>query len=264
MAQSRIISRAIIKAREIINDLNILYPDEICIEDISFYRGAIVKTQLLKNYEGRLVRGKRKGIITYNSEIREPGKKRFVIAHELGHFELEKKQKDMFSCTVRDFQLWNKSQKDVEQAANEFASELLMPEKIFKQAEAKQPFGFETIKHLAAEFQTSLTASGIRYVQLSGETCALVYTEARKIRWFFPSLDFDYFIPVKDYVSENSYAFNFFNEMKIPDEFISIRADAWLSSATIDQNAQIKEHTISFPNYDATLTLLWVDEDLNS
>jgi hypothetical protein len=31
---------------------------------------------------------KKRGIITVNKSIREPGQKRFVIAHEIGHYEL--------------------------------------------------------------------------------------------------------------------------------------------------------------------------------
>jgi Zn-dependent peptidase ImmA (M78 family) len=262
MAPSRIVSRATLKARGIVKELNLVNPDDIYIEEIAMHYGVFVRSQTLKNYQGRLVRSRNCGIITLNSQIRETGKIRFVIAHELGHFELENKRKVVFNCTESDFQMWKKKQRATELAANEFAAELLMPEEIFKVNRKQMPFGFTAIKTLSTDFKTSLTATGIRYVQLSDEICALVYAEDRLIRWFFPSPDFHHFIPVKYYLSEDTFAFNFFNKMKLPNEFSSVRADAWFSGNDINPKAQIKEHTIPFPNYNATLTLLWVEEEI--
>ena len=76
------------KAKEIIKALQIRYHSEIYIRDIAMERGAYVRERSLEGSEGRLVRKGDRGIITVNRWISEEGRKRFAIAHELGHFEL--------------------------------------------------------------------------------------------------------------------------------------------------------------------------------
>src|SRR3989344_6302879 len=94
---------AILKAREIIRSLNIENASDIDIEAIAMERGAIVIEGHLKGADGRLsVLGSR-GLITVKHEIREFRKKRFIIAHELGHFELHLSNFLTISCLDSDF-----------------------------------------------------------------------------------------------------------------------------------------------------------------
>ena len=92
-------------------------------------RGVLVRERLLKGSEARLVRRGRTGIITVDKSITEEGRKRFAVAHELGHFELHRDSQLLF-CTEQDMVVWNEN-KPQEIEANEFAANVLMPVSLF-------------------------------------------------------------------------------------------------------------------------------------
>src|SRR5205807_9359977 len=60
--------------------------------------------------------------------IPELGRRRFVIAHELGHLLLGHGSDILKLCDEGDLLEWAKGQRPYENEANEFAAELLMPE----------------------------------------------------------------------------------------------------------------------------------------
>ena len=62
--------------------------------------------------------------------IREEGRKRFAIAHELGHWFLHENESQFFVCTAEQMREYKGSPTEVE--ANIFASELLMPTFLFR------------------------------------------------------------------------------------------------------------------------------------
>lgn len=78
----------------------------------------------------RLVRQGKRGIIRTKSGIREDGRRRFAIAHELGHWFLHEKESQVFVCTAEQMRDYKGSPVEVE--ANLFASELLMPTCLFR------------------------------------------------------------------------------------------------------------------------------------
>ncbi len=83
-------SKGKLAAQRLMNDCGIDDPTEIPLDLIVFGRGATLVEKSLKNSEGRIVVGKNSAIITINSDIPYEGKKRFVTAHELGHFEMHR------------------------------------------------------------------------------------------------------------------------------------------------------------------------------
>src|SRR5258706_11669176 len=73
--------------------------------------------------------------------------------------------------------------------ANEFASELLMPEKIFLAEARGKPFSPLLIKNLATRFKASLTATVFRYLQLDLHPICLVFIENGKVKYWKKSDD---------------------------------------------------------------------------
>lgn len=74
-------------------------------------------------------------LISVKSSIREYPKKRFTVAHEMGHFSIPEhitKERYFFQCTDKDLNNFDKKG-GKEAEANEFAAELLMPEEMFKE-----------------------------------------------------------------------------------------------------------------------------------
>lgn len=247
------------RAKEIIKTLRIREPSEIELEDIAMVRGVLVRERFLKGSEARLVRRGRSGIITVDKSIPEEGRKRFAVAHDLGHFELHRESQLLF-CTEQDMVVWNEN-KPQEIEANEFAANMLMPESLFKVHLGKEKPNLDMVKFLAGEFRTTLTAAAVRYAQLSPEPCAAVISRDCIIRWYRKSGRFRHHVKVGSELSPNSYAFDYFDGLDVPTKSMKVPAFAWLAS-NVDGEAEIMEHSLVFTRYNVVLSLLWIYEDV--
>ncbi len=161
------------KVNSILNSLSeIILP--IKIEDIVKSRGIkIMPYPLGEDVSGLLAIEGEKITIGYNqneSRVR----KRFTIAHELGHFELHRNQSNLF--VDKNFKLYRSqasanttlSQK-MEKEANAFAAALLMPEQLVKKEVDQIEIDLgneEAIKKLSKIFDVSTTAMYFRITNL--------------------------------------------------------------------------------------------------
>jgi Zn-dependent peptidase ImmA (M78 family) len=71
--------------------------------------GAYYTEKPLKQCDGRIVTVGSKTLITINSGIAYEGKKRYAIAHELGHFEMHKDKIPILSDNEESFVDWLKA-----------------------------------------------------------------------------------------------------------------------------------------------------------
>lgn len=204
---------AISRAQEIVRLLFLEEPEDIDIAAVAVERGAFVKEESLKGADGRLTVLENRGMITVRADIPESGKKRFVIAHELGHFELHREKFALLTCWEVDFYQWSQS-KPLEVEANHFASEILMPELIFNKRIKRKRLSKDLLFSLASEFQTSLTATAIRWLAFETDY-ALVVSKDSVITWFIRGRDFPFFISTAGKVNPESLAYSFFKERKL-------------------------------------------------
>ena len=108
-----------------LNELAITDPKEIDLEAIAYVKSARIKEEPLKGCEARIVGAGDRAIITVNSES-SIERKKFSIGHELGHwFKDRGKVGDL--CSKKDMDENSKGIKPKEKIANQFASELLIP-----------------------------------------------------------------------------------------------------------------------------------------
>ncbi len=154
------------------------------LENICFDSGAYVQYKPIRGAQGRILfkESSDSALITINSDIRYLPKKKFVLAHELGHNELHK-HVESFICDDRDLIEFN-SNKRYESEANEFASELLVPESAFLIDQKRELTGFELIKKIAHDYGSSLTATSIKFVKSGIENCYLIHSSNGRIDWF--------------------------------------------------------------------------------
>src|SRR5205809_3712757 len=131
-------SNQVLAARELLINCGIDDPSEISIEDLITFHDGIVQEVPLDNCDGRMVMKNGKSIVSLNSNIEYPQKKRFVLAHELGHIILHGGNEATFSDDYTTLEAYKNGPQEIE--ANEFASELLMPEPLFKAACFKKKF----------------------------------------------------------------------------------------------------------------------------
>lgn len=248
-----------LKAREITKLLFIEDASDIDIEAIAVERGVIVVEGTLTGAEGRLTVLGSKGLITVKNNILELGKKRFIIAHELGHFELHRTKIPTISCSNMDFHEWH-ARKPFEVEANYFAAELLMPEHIFKGKTDGKALSKSLIELLSREFQTSLTATSIRFVTLRTEY-ALVCSEKLAIKWFVVGEEFPYKLNVLGKLHPSSIAYDFFKGDGLPNKFLRVTEDAWIDDYKFNTNDKVMEMAIALPSYNQVLSFIYVDSD---
>lgn len=249
------------KAEEIIKNLQIREPSEIQIRDISMVRGVYVKEKTLEGSEARLLRKGNIGIITVNNRIPEEGRKRFAIAHELGHFELHTVSQ-LVVCAEEDMYVWNENKKQ-EFEANEFAASILMPTEIFTRHFDAGPPNIEIVKDLSGKFRTTLTATILRYVQLSSEPCAVAITKNGIIKWYKKSPSFEFHVRVGEKLSpimEDLHSHGIEEVSTCPTK---VPASAWLTGVK-NEEALMFEQSIALRSYGVILSLLWICNEIKS
>jgi len=247
-------------AKGIIQELRIEAPSEIDIEAIAWMRKLRVEERPMSMSEGRLIRSEKRGVISVNSKIRERGKKRFVIAHEVGHFELHKKEDQLEACTDADLIDWYKKRAP-ETASNVFAAELLMPSHLFEPKCDVAEVNLNVVKELTYEFNTTLTATAIRFVEFCPERCALVMSRDGKVLWPYTSQDFGYRINKGYELDPYSLAYDYFKKGSVDERPQAVSAESWIESSKISRDHDIIEHSIPFRNYNLVLTMLWIKVD---
>jgi hypothetical protein len=156
-------------------------PGPTPVEDIAMDHGITCLEAPLTGCLARLVRKGGRGIIRTKTGIREPGRKRFAIAHELGHWRLHEAESQYFVCTAEQMREYKGSPLEVE--ANIFASELLMPTFLFRPLAQDAAPCLDSISALGAKFVTSLTATGMKFVDLNRHECVLVRSTGGKVEW---------------------------------------------------------------------------------
>lgn len=120
--------------------------------------------------------------ILYATHIASEGFQRFSIAHELGHYFLDGHidhvlPEDGFHASHAGFI----SADPYELEADNFAAGLLMPSRLFSRAMGKREPGLAAIESLAQHCQTSLTATAIRYAELTRDAVGVVVSTGSKI-----------------------------------------------------------------------------------
>jgi Zn-dependent peptidase ImmA (M78 family) len=180
------------RARRMASDLIKIYAidcaHDIRLEDMAMDRGVMIREGRLKGSEAHLIRIGPKGVIRVSDGISEAGRKRFAIAHELGHWEMHEDQNQINFCTEEDISGYQGSPMEIE--ANTFASELLIPTRIAGKSFGSAEPSLNAVKDLAATFGTSLTAAAVRFVQLSKEDCMVVFSKSGIVHWWRKGKEF--------------------------------------------------------------------------
>ena len=259
-------------AEQLINVLSIADKSDLLkLEEIAWTRGTLVNYEVLEGAEARLVTARGRGVITISTTIKDPRRKRFSIAHELGHFELHKTHRGLSICTGKDIdaESGQKQAHELENEANEFASAFLMPQVFFAPLCEKDQPSISFVSSLANDFQTSLTATALRYLKFCNEQVVIVYSKDNRIRWFQGSPDFEtlrddlgFFLEVRARLDATSLAARLFENPTIVLRKRKVDASCWFTPGKYQKDAMIVEDSITMPNYNAVLTLLWVDSDL--
>lgn len=250
------------QARKVITACDITEPGQIDLEMIAGTFNLVILESDIDGSDARLVRLGGTGIISIRKSIKELGRKRFAVAHELGHNVLHSKSQ-MSLCNESDFMdYYSKSSAETE--ANVFAAELLMPEGIFKKKCVCKFPSFKIIESIASDFFTSLTASSIRFVELTNFPCVLVASISGRTKWFVVNELFPYrIVGPNTKVHIHSAAYDYFHEQMISNGPQEMCGSAWIEDKEIGNNCFLKEEVRVLKDYDTVLSLIWISEDKN-
>ena len=254
-------------AERVLDELGIRDPkDLLLLEEIAYVRGATVVDRPLRGMEARITIIGKRAVISVSDTVRSVSRRRYSIAHELGHFEMHRSESSLSLCTEKDIgDEAAEISKGREQEANAFAASLLMPRRFFKPlCQASEP-SIDAIADLARVFSTSLTATGIRYTQFTKEAAVLVFSQAGVVRWFKGSGAFDdleLYIPVGERLEKGTLAFSCYHTGTVSRAPKRVAASAWVDSASCRPGAKILEHSTPILGNDGVLTMLWIDDDI--
>lgn len=207
--------------------------------------------------EARLVGYHNRAIVTIKNQS-DQRRKRFSLAHELGHWNYHRGRS--FECRVDDWVDGYNSKPVEEREADNYASELLMPKFMFDPLarNLKRPT-FDGVKELADIFNTSITATAIRLVNINVWPLVIVCHSKDGRVWFNRSKDVpERWFPQKE-LSQESMAFDqvFGNEERVRAQ--KATADTWFDNREAERY-EIIEDAMRISN-NQVLSLLWLENN---
>jgi Zn-dependent peptidase ImmA (M78 family) len=254
-------------ARRVISDLHITrVEDLLLLKEIAWERNAILIEDTLDGAEAQILIGRPRSIITISTSVTDQNRKRFGIAHEIGHLELHRRNGTFFVCTSSDINTnWLTKRQDpsLEQEANQFAASLLMPEIFFAPFCQDGDPSLARVSEIANCFSVSLTAACLRFIQFCKEPVAIVYTKDNIIQWFKANHDFEelgLFVDVKGILSRATLAYHTLKDAQGMTQQKQVALNSWLRPGPYNSQATLAEQSVSMPSMNATLSMLWINE----
>lgn len=208
--------------------------------------------------------------IQYARHIATEGFIRFTVAHELGHYYLPGHAEQLFpnGDGLHRSRSGFISHDRHERQADQFASALLMPEKLFTKAIDKAGQGFPAVQSLAALCKTSITATAIRFAKYTDDPVAVIVSSKDRVEYCFLSERLkdvkglrwlkkgDLIAPRSMTAEFNKYPANV-SEGKQKEGCCWL--DDWFDGAP---QIEMNEDVVGLGSYGKTLTVLFTDEDL--
>jgi IrrE N-terminal-like domain len=233
--------------------LGIERPDQIDLEAIAWAGGAVIKYRPLDRCEAMIVGAQRRAIITVNSRA-IPTRQRFSVAHEIGHWHHHRGR--ILFCGAGDIGNPAYSALNPETQADQFASDLLLPDFMFRPIATKMKrVVLSAVREIAEEFNVSVTATLLKLVESDRFPLLIVCHNKLGRRWFrkAPMVP-GWWFPRSELDAESIAFEMLFGKATEISYARKIGADAWFEFRGVDRY-EIQEQSFLLPN-DEVLTLL--------
>ena len=246
-------------AEMLLQKLGVTEPDEIDVEAIAWYCGVTVTSRPLDGCEAQIIGHGNRAVIIID-EASRPRRQRFSVGHELGHWHHHRGH----SSVCRSDEIGNRVRgpTDPERVADGFAADLLLPGYLFRPLANKlSRVTMDAVQELADTFDTSLTATAIRVVEM-GPAPAMVICHSHKGRkWFTPGPDVpNRWFPCKDLDAE-SFAFEVLFGSEQKSRCALIGADAWFDHRDAAK-FELYEQSVRIGEEEILTLLVFKDEDM--
>jgi Zn-dependent peptidase ImmA (M78 family) len=230
--------------------------------------GAILIEEPLKNADGLILIGNKISLIKVNSNIPYESRKRFTIAHEIGHL-LMHKDIDPHLENLNTMNWFNDAEKQLkkgvqEYEANDFAAELLMPSVLFHFEAKKHSFSPNLLKSLAERFKTSITSTAFKYLNSNLNPICIFFINNGKVKYWKKSSDFKVYCkdrtklnPPEDSVAQEyisaGYEFIYSGEEKAQ----IIAKSTWFQLSAYEKDKKYFEYCIPFKESKTLISIVW-------
>jgi hypothetical protein len=227
--------------------------------DIAPLLGLSIQEVDSDSFDGALLRikGCSAGLVAIRKSIREPARKLFALAHELGHYLLPNQQDLTSPCHPAVLERWNGLPAH-ELEANRFAAEILMPRRALSSVLRQEP-SLELVREISAKFRTSFTAAAYRLIELTTFRVAMVVSMSGKALWYRASPEFGRAIRLGP-LDQKTFAHDWFDGGALPLGPEHVPAAAWLHESNLRADARVWEHSIGLPTYQSVLSLLYLKD----
>lgn len=242
---------------QILTTLGISEPGDIDIEAIAYACGALIIREPLSGCEANIIGVKDKAVITLNSQSIET-RQRFSAGHELGHWMRDRGQ-SAFGCSIAQMDSeW--SANNPETRANRFASDLLLPVKMFSQIAHGKAITIQSVTGLAATFRMSKTATAIRLIEHGSFPAIIVYFEGGEKRWSFSKRgEVPYYIKPNSRPGLETVTGGMFADGSLTEDSDDTRADHWFDVERSERYYLRESCFRTGP--DSVVTLLWWEDE---
>ncbi len=174
-------AHALAHARRLLVETGVQAPEHIDPIATARHLGIEIALGQLVGATARIYRIGARARMRVSDQIVQPGRLRFSIAHELGHYVLG--HGIAGGSSITDGSGCGYRSADEEYEADAFAAEHLMP-LLMEERFCDGPIvGLARPREIASVFRVSPVASTLRYVEISRQRCAVVYSVAGIIRW---------------------------------------------------------------------------------
>jgi hypothetical protein len=230
------------------------------VEDLAAAEGIIVRRCPLPSADAWLVRPPGGGgIIRVRDDMKEVGRFRFSVGHEMGHWVLHPDLSQTIICTASDLTDYAKSRPEAE--ANLFSANLLMPGPWVREDIHRIDPSFAAVERITKEFLTTLTAASWRFTELSRHAVVLIFSTDGRIRWSTKSKAAQpLFVQWGEEIPPNSITRETIAQGINPAGSENTDPNVWFPSWRCDRESELFEDVRLSPTYGWALTLLWMPE----
>jgi hypothetical protein len=203
--------------------------------------------------------GKKSGMLLKSGQAW--GQRRFTIAHEIGHFAIPSHAgRPIEQCLEED--VIGHAQNSTEVEANQFAAELLMPRSHFDLDIRNKTPSFQHIRQLAERYDVSVTACGLRWIELTHERAALICVEDGRVKWKRLSKGLRYSLtPSGTQVSPETLVAAVRRGEASSGALEAVPPWAWLERPA--ERIEVLESAFAIPSLNQVLSLILVDDEVD-
>jgi hypothetical protein len=163
-----------------------------------------------------------------------------------------------FICAERVFATeWGDD--NPERRANRYATDLLLPKFMFEPQAKNKEIIFDTVRELARDFQTSLTATAIRLVELGSYPAMIVCSELGRRRWFIRGSDVPDALWPRDVPGAYTSAHNLLHGSTKLEGPVDVQADGWINHPQA-RRYTVREDSVRIGDTFVLSLLWWRDE----